>query len=78
MSGDISIFAGRGSLLADLDDVRRFVGMHAIVHVRNRFDLEPKLRASLRDAEPFVSDAPVQGTETITLLRATVLTKKNL
>lgn len=81
VSGDISIFVGRDSLLVDLDDVRRvipeesmrqggvyhlfgvgfgiknfFVQLQPIVHVRNEFDLDPKLRAALRDAEPFVSN----------------------
>jgi len=81
VSGDISIFVGRDSLLVDLDDVRRvipeesmrqggvyhlfgigfgiknfFVQLQPIVHVRNEFDLDPNLRAALRDAEPFVSN----------------------
>ena len=33
-----------------------FVQLQPIVHVRNEFDLDPKLRAALRDAEPFVSN----------------------
>ena len=81
VSGDISIFVGRDSLLVDLNDVRRtipkesmvnggvyhlfgvgfgiknfFVQAQPIVHVRNEFDLDPKLRGALRDAEPFVSN----------------------
>jgi len=81
VSGDISVFVARDSLVVDLDDVRRvipeesmkhggvyhlfgvgfgfknlFVQMQPIVHVRNEFDLDPKLRGALRDAEPFVSN----------------------
>jgi hypothetical protein len=81
VSGDISIFVARDSLLIDLEDVRRvvpdesmksgsvyhlmgpavgigsfFVQVQPIVHVRNEFDLDDRLRAALRDAEPFVSD----------------------
>jgi len=33
-----------------------FAQVQPIVHVRNEFDLDSRLRAALRDAEPFVSD----------------------
>ncbi|MGE5175889.1 MAG: hypothetical protein ACM3JJ_05875 [Hyphomicrobiales bacterium] len=33
-----------------------FVAVSPLIHARNAFDLDPKLRAALRDAQPFTSD----------------------
>lgn len=33
-----------------------FVAVDPLIHVRNTFDLDPKLRAALRDAQPFTSN----------------------
>ncbi|HYJ33186.1 MAG TPA: hypothetical protein VE326_08200 [Candidatus Binatia bacterium] len=81
VSGDISVFVARDSLMVDLSDVRRaipkdpwkqggvyhlmavgfgvknfFVQVVPTIHVRNEFDLDPKLRAALRDAQPFTGN----------------------
>ena len=81
VSGDISVFVARDSLMVDLSDVRRaipkdpwkqggvyhlmavgfgvknfFVQVVPTIHVRNEFDLDPQLRAALRDAQPFTGN----------------------
>lgn len=35
---------------------KAFVAISPLVHVRDRFDLDPKLRAALRDAQPFTTN----------------------